>query len=104
MQPSITDSCPALRPSSSTPLSAHVDANSVDNSLNETHSLPPYSPELRDIEHDEDGLREDASDDVDNNQVSARRHNYSQLKKVAKKRVMPTLNEDDLEESFVRGT
>lgn len=29
--------------------------------------------------------------------------NYSQLKKVARKRVLPELNEDDLEECFVRG-
>jgi hypothetical protein len=35
--------------------------------------------------------------------LKSKQHNYSQLKKIARQRVMPVLDEADLEESFVRG-
>lgn len=53
--------------------------------------------------HSAEGTELDIS--LDQSAESARkRHNYSQLRKIAQKREMPVLDEDDLDECFVRGS
>ena len=113
MLPVLTDTPSDLFPPTSASLSANVDETDVILASNATDLICSGVSDpvcLDEINPDHEftlDLAEEMGLDVSLDQSadsSRKRHNYSQLRKIAQKREMPVLDEDDLDECFVRGT